>query len=124
MFGWAGALAGAGHGLAMPIGCAGALTLVSILIWWLRGPGSGLALVAGVVVFVAVATAAGVRYDRVAHNPLTELARLRAGVVLTGRVADDPRAIQGRFGQQVLVRLDVREVEAAGRVFRLREPVL
>jgi competence protein ComEC len=124
VFAWAGALAGAGHGLTLPLATDGVLALGAIGLWRWRGRGAGLALVAGVIVFGAVATAAGVRYERVAHNPLSELARLRAGVVLTGTVADDPRTIQGRFAEEVLVRLDVRQVEADGRAIRLREPVL
>jgi competence protein ComEC len=100
------------------------LVVVACGLWRWRGRGAGLAFAAGAVVFGAVATAAGVRYDRIAHNPLSELAHTRAGVVLTGVVTDDPRRIQGRFGVEALVRLDVRRVESDGRVFTLREPVL
>lgn len=123
LFGWGGALA-AGQGIGLPVATGAALLLVALAGWRGRGRGAGLALLAGVVVFGAVATAAGVRDERISHNPLTELARWRAGVVLTGVVADDPRTIRGRFGVEVLVRLDVRRVEADGRVFHLREPVL
>jgi competence protein ComEC len=124
VFGWAGALAGAGHGLILVLVSAGSLVLLAGGLGWWRGRGAGLAVIAGVVVFGSVATAAGVRYERLADNPLTELARMPVPVTLTGVVGDDPRLIQGRFGVEVLVRLDVREVEANGRAFRLREPVL
>jgi competence protein ComEC len=110
--------------LELPLLTGTVLTIAALTLWRWRGAGPALAVVGGVVVFAAVATAAGVRYERVAHNPLTELARERAGVTLTGVVSDDPRTIQGRFAEEVLVRLDVRRVEAGGRTVRLREPVL
>jgi competence protein ComEC len=123
-FGWVGALAGAGRGLVLPVTLGAGLALAAVVLGYRRGSGAGLALVAALLVFGAVATAAGVRHERLAHNPLSRLAELRAGAVLTGVVADDPRTIQGRFGDEVIVRLDVREVEADGRSLRLREPVL
>jgi competence protein ComEC len=122
--GWAGALAGAGHGLALPMTAAVLLVLLGVALWRWHGRGAVTACVGCVVVFGAVATAAGVRSERIAHNPLTELAGVRAGVVVTGVVADDPRAIQGRFGQEVLVRVEARLVDADARAVRLREPVL
>jgi competence protein ComEC len=124
VFGWAGALVGAGHGPVLPVVATGTLVLAAGGVSRWRGPRAGLAVIAGAVVFGAVATAAGVRDERVSHNPLTELARTRAAVTLTGVVGDDPRPIQGRFGVEVLVRLDVHEVDTNGRSVRLREPVL
>jgi hypothetical protein len=120
VFGWAGALTGAGHGATLPLLTVGALVLAASGLWRWRGRGAGLAVIAGLVVFGAVATASGVRYERVAHNPLTELARTRTAAVLTGVVADDPRQVQSKFGVEVRARLDVREVEANGRALRLR----
>jgi competence protein ComEC len=124
VFGWLGALAGAGHGLGLPVAGGTALALASAAVWRWRGRGAGLALLAGLVVFGAVATGAGVRSVRIAHNPLTELAGLRADVLLTGTVTDDPRRVEGRFAEEILVRLDVRQVETEERIVRLREPVL
>jgi competence protein ComEC len=124
VFAWAGALTGAGHGAVLP-GVAGlGLVIAAGGLWRWHGRGAGLACAAGALVLGAVATAAGVRYERIAHNPLTVLAQTRAGVVLTGVVTDDPRSIKGRFGLEVLVRLDVHRVEARGRVYALRAPVL
>jgi competence protein ComEC len=100
------------------------VAVVASGVWRWHGRGAGLAFTAGALVFGAVSIAAGVRHDRIAHNPVTQLARTRAGVALTGVVADDPRAIHGRFGDEVLVRLDVRTVEATGRTITLRAPVL
>ena len=123
-FGWGGALAGAGHGLALPLAIGGVLAVGAATAWRRRGHGAGLALVAGLLVFGAVATAAGVRHERVTHNPLSRLAEVRASASLTGTVVDDPREIQGAFGEQLLVRIQVTRVSAGGRVLSLREPVL
>ena len=79
---------------------------------------------AALVVFVAVATVAGVRAVRLADNPLTRLAVERAEVTLDGTVTDDPRLIQGRFGDEALVRLVVTRVETGGGGLRLRQPVV
>jgi competence protein ComEC len=124
VFGWAGALAGAGHGPVLPMasGCVLALVAAALARW--RSHGAALALLAGLVVYAAVATAAGVRHERVTDNPLTRLAETRAEATLTGTVVDDPRRIQGRFAPEVLVRLQVGQVSAEGRLIGLREPVL
>jgi competence protein ComEC len=124
LFAWAGALAAGGHGAALPSALAGGLLGVTLVIWRRRGRGAGLVLGAGLVVYLAVATAAGAREERTTHNPLTTLARVRASVTLVGTLSDDPRRIQGAFGEQVLVRLSVRTCLTDERTIRLRQPVL
>ncbi len=124
LFAWCGALAGAGHGVLLPVLIGAALVGAVLLLRLRRGAGPALVVGAGLLVYVAVATAAGVRHERVTHNPLTELAQVRAGVVLTGTVVDDPREIQGAFGSEVLVRVQVRRVSTGGQLLALREPVL
>ena len=124
LLGWAGALAGAGHGVLLPMACGGALVVAALAVVRLRGRGAALAVLAGLLVYAAVATAAGVRYERVRHNPLTPLAETRAEATLTGTVVDDPRLIHGQFGDEALVRLQVRGVSTGGRAIALREPVL
>ena len=81
--------------------------------------------VAALVVFAAVATAARVRHERV-HRQSAHPARRDRGPrrPLDRHVVDDPRTIQGRFGEEVLVRLEVRQVECGRSPVRLREPVL
>ncbi len=123
-FAWAGALAGSGHGVVLPVAVALALALVTAALARWHGGGRALVLLAGLLVYAAVATVAGVRYARVTHNPLTRLAAERAGATLVGTVVDDPRVIQSRFGDEVLVRLQVRQVTAGGSEISLREPVL
>jgi competence protein ComEC len=124
VFAWGGALAGGGHGLLLPIASASVLALATCALWRWRRPGLALALGGGLLVYAAVATDAGVRHERVTDNPVARLAAVRADATVTGTVVDDPRRIQAQFGDEVLVRLEVVEVEAAGRVLRLREPVL
>ncbi len=88
------------------------------------GPRAGLTAVAALVVFAAVATAAGVRAERVSANPLSGLAADRAAVTLDGTVGDDPRLLQAPFGDEALVRLAVTRVTAGVDVVRLRQPVV
>ena len=122
--GWLGALAGSGHGLAVPALGAVVLGAAALTLSRFGRRGPALALLAGLVVFGAVATAAGVRLERVAHNPLSRLAETRAGVTLTGTVVDDPRPIQGRFADEVLVRLVVTRARTSSAAWSLREPVV
>jgi competence protein ComEC len=121
---WLGALAGTGHGPGPPV--LGGLVLLAFAMLAQRRAGSraGLTVAGLLVVFAAVATSAAVRFERVAHNPLSDLAEARAGATLTGTVVDDPRPIHGRFGDEVLVRLTVTRVDAGASSIRLREPVL
>ena len=124
VFAWCGALAGAGHGAVLPTLIGAALAGAALLLAVRYRRGSALVMGAGLLVYVAVATSAGVRYERVTHNPLTRLAEVRSGALLTGTVVEDPREIQGAFGSEVLVRIQVRQVSADGRLLSLRESVL
>jgi competence protein ComEC len=121
---WLGALAGAGHGPGPPIVGALVLLVLTVLAHRRAGPRAGLTVAGLLLVFGAVATSAAVRSERVAHNPLSDLAEARTGATLTGTVVDDPRPIQGRFGDEVLVRLTVTRVDTGSSSVTLREPVL
>ena len=79
----------------------------------------GVAVVSGAVAGVAV-----LRQHAVADNPLADLARERAAVSLTATVVSDPRPVHGRYADQVLVRVEVREVTGRGVTHRLATPVL
>src|SRR3954451_8342914 len=107
--GWLGALAVTASPVVAACGTV-ALGACALVLWWWRGWRAGLTATAALVVFVAVATAAGVRAERVADNPLTGLAAARAEVTLDGTVSDDPRLLHGRFGDEALVRLEVTAV--------------
>ncbi len=122
--GWLGALAGASHRVALSVGTGICTVGVTTVLGRWRGNSGVAAGCAALVVFAAVATAAGVRTERVAHNPLTRLAEQRAEATLEGTVTDDPRSIQGRFGDEVLVRLTVTRATTSDTAYALREPVL
>lgn len=79
----------------------------------------GLALVA-----VAVTGSTLLRHEALSDNPVADLARERAAVVVVGTVVSDPRPVAGRFAEQVLLRLEVREVSGRGVTHRLAAPVL
>ena len=80
---------------------------------------------AGLLVYAAVTTSAAVRYDRTTHNPVTRLAAARCRCDAHWAPWSTTRgAIQGQFGDEALVRLEVRRVDESGRVIALREPVL
>src|SRR4051794_12780 len=122
--GWLGALAGSGHGAEPPLLGALALLGLAVVAGLRAGARAALTVVGLLVVFGAVTTSAAVRSDRITHNPLSDLAAARASASLTGTVVDDPRPIRGRFGDEVLVRLNVTRVDTAATSIALHEPVL
>ena len=83
-----------------------------------------LALAAGAGVGCAVLTSGLVRHEAVTHNPVALLAQERAAVEVTGSVVSDPRLLPGRFGDQVLLRLEVHEVVGRGGRHVLSTPLL
>lgn len=121
---WTGALVGfqvRGRWLA-PLLVLGVLLVLGL--WRRAGRAALLTGVAALLVFLGVVTAAGVRVERISHNPLARLAAEGAVVTLSGSVATDPRVIHGQFGDKTLVRVDVRRVTGRGASYTLREPVL
>ncbi|MFA6299012.1 MAG: ComEC/Rec2 family competence protein, partial [Nocardioides sp.] len=109
-----------GSWMLLPVG----LVTLAALAGRLRGSSwvptlLGVALVAGAVTGTSV-----LRKQAVADNPLAALARERAAVSLTGTVISDPRPVAGRYADQVLVRVEVREVTGRGVAHRLATPVL
>lgn len=119
---WAGALLA----LLTPVLLLAALAMsgVGAAAWALRSPRDRALLAAGALVGLAVLASAVVRAEAVTGGPVADLASERAVVDLVGVVRQDPRRITGPFGDQVLVRLDVREVTGRGLVHRLSSPVL
>lgn len=122
-------LAGLAAALGSPVLLAAGLGAVGVLVVAIgrrrRWPRATWVTAAGLVLVAAgVLTAALVRQAAVAHSPVTTLAEERAAVDVVGVVASDPQVLTGGFGDQALVRLDVREVTGRGLVHRLRTPVL
>ncbi|WP_323791049.1 ComEC/Rec2 family competence protein [Nocardioides sp.] len=81
-------------------------------------------LAAVTLVGLAVLTSALVRTEAVAAGPVARLAAERAAVEVVGVVSQDPRLVEGLYGAQAVVRLDVREVVGRGLRHRLSSPVL
>ena len=88
--------------------------------WW---PSAALLLVA-----VTAAAVAALRADRIAHNPVADLAADGAAVTAVGTVASDPHVVSGGprsfAGDQVVWRLAVHQVTGRGRTLDLVAPVL
>ena len=120
-------------------GWAGALVVLGLpgWSWWLLCALAALLLVARrrrrrpVVTLVACLLAASavggvteLRSEALRHGPVAALARERAVVTVTGRVASDPVLREGRFGSYTLTRVTVSEVVGRGRRIRTHVPVL
>ncbi len=120
--GWAGALVV----LVAPAWAPPALVAAgaaACLAWWQRGRRSWTP-VGCLVAALAVGGVALVRLEAVHSGPVARLAAERAVVQLEARVASDPRLRPGRFGDLVVVHLDVRTVQGRGRHFATRAPVV
>jgi competence protein ComEC len=119
---WIGALLGRWAGWEVP---ALAAVLVLVLAVARRVGTSRLRTAAGAaLVLAAVATVTTLRADQLERSPVTRLAADGAAVQVLGTVASDPRPVEGRHSQLVLVRLDVREVIGRGSTYTLVAPVL
>jgi competence protein ComEC len=114
---WLGALAAGWTGwwaLAVPA--------VGVVAWSVLGRGR---TVAGVLlVFAAVAVVTALHADRVRGGPVAGLAADGAAVSVTGTVSADPRRTDGRYGDLVIVRVDIREVTGRGATYAVASPVL
>jgi competence protein ComEC len=91
-----------------------------------RGAGRGAVatVLAAGLVGAAVLVTALLRAEAVARSPVTDLADDGAVVEATGVLTSDPRRVESPYGEQVSVRLQVREVVGRGWRHRLRTPVL
>ncbi|WP_246142511.1 ComEC/Rec2 family competence protein [Nocardioides rubriscoriae] len=103
------------------LGIGGALLAVTRV---RRRPGELATVLAGLLVAAGVLTSALVRAEAVAHNPVADLAGERAVVEVVAVVVSDPQPVSSPFGDQVAVRLEVREVVGRGLVHRVAVPVL
>lgn len=121
---WCGGLLGLrASPLAAGAVAAAVLVLVAVLARR-RGGRAALTAAAALLVGAAVACAALVRQEQVAANPVARLAEDGAVVTVVATVTADPRVVASRFGERVLVRLEVREVTGRGSTYALAAPVL
>ncbi|MGA8255274.1 MAG: ComEC/Rec2 family competence protein [Nocardioides sp.] len=81
-------------------------------------------LAAAALVAGAVLASAQLRHASVETSPVAALARERAAVELTAVVVSDPRPVQGKFADQVLVRVSVRTIVGRGVRHTVRTPLL
>jgi competence protein ComEC len=121
---WAGGLAGhllpTGITLAGVTGAVGGLLVVRTRLT----VGRALTLCGLLLVFATVAASAVLRQEQVEHNPVAALADEHAVATLELTVTADPRAIQGRYAEQVLLRARVTEVAGRGQAHALGTPVV
>jgi competence protein ComEC len=127
---WLGGLVGHVGGTALLVSCGASGVAGSVALVLLghrrgrRGIRGTLTAAAFLLVLAAVACAALVRQHQVAHNPVSALASERAVATVVATVTSDPRLLPGRFGDQVLVRLEVHGVSGRGSAYDLATPVL
>lgn len=114
-------------GLALGCGAVGAAAVAGVA-WWRRQSGRRSAVLAacGVVSATVLATGAAQVVAREAGG-VSDLARQRAVVTVTGRIAGDPRVLRAgpeRRADSAVVRFDVSEVLGRGRRMAVSTPVL
>src|SRR6478672_1390808 len=110
----------------VPVAVALGLALLAALLGSRRrlGPRRWLTAAGVLLVLASVAWVGVVRQAQVTHNPVAGLAAEGAVSTVEGTVTTDPRVSTGQFGEQVLVRLEVRRVTGRGATYTLATPVL
>jgi competence protein ComEC len=121
---WAGALTAQTIAGWWLVGLAGVVVALLLAVWFGARRATALTLTGLLVAGAAVAAATAVRELAVTESPVAALAEQQAAVALEGAVVADPRPVEGRFGQQYLVRLQVRSITGRGLTHRLSSPVL
>ena len=127
---WLGALGGTlAHGPVLFLGALGGCLAVGVAgVACQHRSGVAAAAVALLLVAGTAGIIAAVRAERVAHNPVAELAGDGAAVTVVGTVASDPHTVTGGStpfaDDQVVWRLTVHGVTGRGRTFGLTAPVL
>ena len=121
---WAGALTAQVVGGWWLAAVLAGLVGVLVGVWWRARRAVALTLTGLVVAGAAVAGVTAVRELAVTDGPVAALAAEGAAVSLEGSVVSDPRPVEGRFGDQVVVRLQVRSITGRGLTHELSTPVL
>ncbi len=121
---WAGALTAQTVGGWWLAGVAGAALAGLLVAWCGARRAVALTLTGLLVAAAAVAGATLLREQSITESPVATLAEQRAAVTLEGLVVSDPRPVNGRFGEQYVVGIQVRSVTGRGQSHRLSTPVL
>ena len=114
---WAGGLCA----MVLPPVLLGAVPCAGLLWGWRRG---SRAVLAGALVFTAVAAGAVLRQTQVDRDPVSALAAVGAAVDAELVVTSDPRPTRSGFGDGVVLRGTVVRVTGRGATHALRAPVL
>lgn len=120
--GWVGALAVITAPAWVPPALVAAGTAACLMCW--RRHRTSWAPVGCLVAALAVGGVALVRVESLHSGPVARLAEQGAVVVLEARVSADPRVRTGRFGDLVVVHLDVLTVVGRGRHFTTRTRIV
>ncbi|KAA1426217.1 ComEC/Rec2 family competence protein [Nocardioides antri] len=116
--GWLGGIAAYAAGVRsvlLPV----ALVVGAIVVARRGGVRAARLVAASAVVSAGVVASAVLRSEAVASGVIAELAEERAVAELTGTVVSDPLSVDGRWGQQVVVRVRVHEATARGATYEL-----
>ncbi len=116
-------------GLDGPLGAVllGTVLLVGVWSAWRmrsRAASRGATAEAVLLVVVAVALIAMTKADRLASGPVADLADQGAQVSAVARIASDPRLHTGRFGDRVILRVEMIEVRGRATTYAVAVPVL
>lgn len=118
--GWAGALLGQ----AVPWWWTVPGILVLLAAWHWRAGGIGAGVLALGLTAAALSTLVAIKSTDTSIGPVPELAEQRASVRASLVLTSDPRQVEGRFADPVLVRGRLTAVTGRGASYAVREPVL
>ena len=121
---WLGALIAHQGSTRWALASGGAALVLAVVVLRRRGRAVLATVAAVLLVGGAVAGATWLRAESVHASPVAGLAEERAVVTVTGRAVSDPRTIEGRFEERVVLRLDVGMATGRGATRSLRAPVL
>lgn len=118
------ALAAWGGALAAGAGVVWLLGLIGVLLGVATRPALRTLALASVLAALATAGLTFLAVHRTHDTPIAALADDHASVVVTGRVASDPRVTVGRFSETEHFTLRVQTMTSRGHSYRLSSPVL
>lgn len=101
-----------------------AAATAGVALWLARRDRAARTLTGLLLVLVAAAVVTTLRLERVGRGPVATLAEDRAAVHVVGVLVSDPRTVEGRYGDAVVARLEIREVAGRGATYGTAAPVL